>query len=142
MDKHFNDNWIITLYMGHVVNLRENWAPYKAASTALKNTLKLTVQITILNSYEFHAIEQSGKKIAWPANLPLYAGYLPHPPHPAQAVAELAKEHVISFGECEQELMAFLTEGVLIKVLARGVRGVRGRGVESKHPTSTWCESC
>ena len=64
------------------------------------------------------------------------------PPHPAQAVAELAKEHVISFGECEQELMAFLKEGVLIKVLARGVRGVRGRGVESKHPTSTWCESC
>ena len=46
VDKHFNDNWIITLYMGHVVNLRKNWAPYKAASTALKNSLKLTVQIT------------------------------------------------------------------------------------------------
>ena len=44
VDKHFNDNWIITLYMGHVVNLREHWAPYKAATTALKNTLKLTVR--------------------------------------------------------------------------------------------------
>ena len=45
---------------------------------------------------------------------------LPHTHFPApsslQAVAELAKDHVISFGECEKELMGFLKEGVLIKV--------------------------
>ena len=70
--------------------------------------------------------------------------YLRHLPHPAQAVAELAKEHVISFGECEKELMAFLKEGVLIKVLGTGSktrgRGGQGRGSSPMRPCR--CEYC
>jgi WASH complex subunit strumpellin len=40
VDKHFNDNWITTVYMGWTVNLREAWSPYAAARDALKNTLQ------------------------------------------------------------------------------------------------------
>lgn len=38
VDKHFPDNWIITIYMGLTVNLMDAWDPYKAAKTALNNT--------------------------------------------------------------------------------------------------------
>ncbi|XP_071483871.1 WASH complex subunit 5-like [Diadema antillarum] len=41
VDKHFPDNWVITVYMGIVVNLADAWDPYKAAKTALNNTLDL-----------------------------------------------------------------------------------------------------
>jgi len=39
VDKHFPDNWVISIYMGNTVNLYDAWAPYKAATTALNNTL-------------------------------------------------------------------------------------------------------
>ncbi|XP_065890140.1 WASH complex subunit 5-like [Dysidea avara] len=39
VDKHFPDNWVIAMYMGITVNLCEAWEPYKAARTALNNTL-------------------------------------------------------------------------------------------------------
>ena len=39
VDKHFSDNWLIPFYMGFTVDLSEAWAPYKAARTALNNTL-------------------------------------------------------------------------------------------------------
>eukprot|EP00941_MAST-03F_sp_MAST-3F-sp1_P002473 g2473.t1 len=39
VDKHFNDNWIITVYMGWVINLREVWVRYPSAHDALRNTL-------------------------------------------------------------------------------------------------------
>ncbi|KAJ1470741.1 WASH complex, subunit strumpellin [Baffinella frigidus] len=57
VDKHFSDNWVISFYMGllsarvtghadaeancprFVVDLSVMWEPYKAAHTALKNTL-------------------------------------------------------------------------------------------------------
>ncbi|XP_020897630.1 WASH complex subunit 5 [Exaiptasia diaphana] len=42
VDKHFPDNWVISTYMGIVVNLVEAWEPYKAAKTALNNTLDNT----------------------------------------------------------------------------------------------------
>ena len=41
VDKHFNDNWIISVHMGWVVNLSEEWGRYRAARDALKNTLAL-----------------------------------------------------------------------------------------------------
>ncbi|ELU12274.1 hypothetical protein CAPTEDRAFT_155968 [Capitella teleta] len=41
VDKHFPDNWVINVYMGITVNLLDAWAPYKAAATALNNTLEL-----------------------------------------------------------------------------------------------------
>eukprot|EP00039_Didymoeca_costata_P019334 m.337103 g.337103 ORF g.337103 m.337103 type:complete len:1151 (+) comp18047_c0_seq1:185-3637(+) len=39
VDKHFPDNWVISVYMGIIVDLVEAWEPYKAARTALNNTL-------------------------------------------------------------------------------------------------------
>eukprot|EP01137_Pigoraptor_chileana_P023452 Opistho-2@89740 len=40
VDKHFPDNWIVSVYMGTTVNLMEVWEPYKAASKALNNTVE------------------------------------------------------------------------------------------------------
>ncbi len=37
VDKHFCDNWVLPLYMGHLVDLSVEWAPYKAASDALNS---------------------------------------------------------------------------------------------------------
>lgn len=42
VDKHFPDNWVISVYMGMTVNLLDAWHPYKAAMTALNNTLSVT----------------------------------------------------------------------------------------------------
>lgn len=42
VDKYFPDNWVISIYMGITVNLAEAWEPYKAAKTALNNTLDLS----------------------------------------------------------------------------------------------------
>ncbi|XP_037022641.1 WASH complex subunit 5 isoform X2 [Artibeus jamaicensis] len=41
VDKYFPDNWVISIYMGITVNLADAWEPYKAAKTALNNTLDL-----------------------------------------------------------------------------------------------------
>ncbi len=35
--KHFNDNWVISVYMGVPADLSEDWAPYRAAREALVN---------------------------------------------------------------------------------------------------------
>ena len=40
VDKHFPDNWVISVYMGVTVNLCDAWEPYKAARLALNNTLE------------------------------------------------------------------------------------------------------
>lgn len=37
VDKHFNDNWVITTYMGVVVDLTVEWALYPAAKSAIEN---------------------------------------------------------------------------------------------------------
>lgn len=42
VDKYFNDNWIIATYMGYVVDLTIEWAPYPAARTALQNTINVS----------------------------------------------------------------------------------------------------
>jgi WASH complex subunit strumpellin len=39
VDKHFSENWIITIYMGYVVDLSEQWKGYKSAKKALDNVL-------------------------------------------------------------------------------------------------------
>ncbi|XP_054154297.1 WASH complex subunit 5-like isoform X2 [Oppia nitens] len=39
VDKCFADNWIISMYMGFVANLVEEWDPYKSAKLALNNTI-------------------------------------------------------------------------------------------------------
>ncbi|GFW82443.1 WASH complex subunit 5 [Trichonephila clavipes] len=39
VDKFFPDNWVVSIYMGMVVNLVDAWEPYKAAKQALCNTV-------------------------------------------------------------------------------------------------------
>jgi WASH complex subunit strumpellin len=40
VDKHFPDNWVVSIYMGFTVDLIEVWEPYRAAKTALNNTIE------------------------------------------------------------------------------------------------------
>ncbi|KAI1284886.1 hypothetical protein HDE_12453 [Halotydeus destructor] len=40
VDKFFPDNWIVSVYMGTIVNLIDAWEPYKAAKQALNYTLE------------------------------------------------------------------------------------------------------
>lgn len=40
VDKYFPDNWVISLYMGFTVNIVESWEAFKAAKSALNNTLE------------------------------------------------------------------------------------------------------
>lgn len=40
VDRFFPDNWVISIYMGTVINLYDWWSSYKAARTALNNTLE------------------------------------------------------------------------------------------------------
>ncbi|KAJ1461470.1 WASH complex, subunit strumpellin [Pelagophyceae sp. CCMP2097] len=39
VDKHFADNWILPVYMGHLVDLSLEWKGYGAANAALQNVL-------------------------------------------------------------------------------------------------------
>lgn len=39
VDRYFNDNWIISMYMGTVVDLSVEWEKYESAVKALNNTL-------------------------------------------------------------------------------------------------------
>ena len=39
VDKHFNDNWVIPVFMGRVVDLSVEWSSYPAAKAALENVL-------------------------------------------------------------------------------------------------------
>ena len=40
VDRFFPDTWVISVYMGIVIDLRDWWNPYKAAKAALNNTLE------------------------------------------------------------------------------------------------------
>lgn len=50
VDKFFSDNFVINIYMGIIVNLIEAWEPFKAAKSALNNTLE-SVNLKKLSSY-------------------------------------------------------------------------------------------
>lgn len=39
-DKFFHDNWVISIYIGEIVNLIEAWSPYKAARESLSQLLE------------------------------------------------------------------------------------------------------
>ncbi|KAL5456944.1 hypothetical protein EMCRGX_G034172 [Ephydatia muelleri] len=62
VDKHFPDNWVISMYMGITVNLCEAWEPYKAAKTALNNTL-LPGNIQQLSSRGFGRVPLVSKQV-------------------------------------------------------------------------------
>jgi len=40
-DKYFPDNWIITYYLGFTVDLSQVWEPFKAARSAIQNTMAM-----------------------------------------------------------------------------------------------------
>ncbi|OQV24357.1 WASH complex subunit strumpellin [Hypsibius exemplaris] len=50
VDKHFADNWVVSTYMGNLVNLLDAWEPYRAARGALANTIDVNVVKTWANS--------------------------------------------------------------------------------------------
>jgi WASH complex subunit strumpellin len=47
VDKYFNDNWIIAIYMGQVIDLTVEWMNYPAARTAIENVITPTIVKTI-----------------------------------------------------------------------------------------------
>ena len=51
VDKFFADNFVISVYMGTIVNLVEHWDPYKAAKAALNNTLDIKNVRLISNKF-------------------------------------------------------------------------------------------
>eukprot|EP01126_Amoeba_proteus_P045763 TRINITY_DN5142_c0_g1_i4.p1 TRINITY_DN5142_c0_g1~~TRINITY_DN5142_c0_g1_i4.p1 ORF type:complete len:921 (-),score=205.68 TRINITY_DN5142_c0_g1_i4:85-2847(-) len=42
VDRHFPDNWVITVYLGFTVDLMYEWVPYNAAALALANTTEIS----------------------------------------------------------------------------------------------------
>ena len=40
VDKHLSHSWVLPFYMGFIVDLSVMWEPYKAAMTALNNTVE------------------------------------------------------------------------------------------------------
>jgi WASH complex subunit strumpellin len=42
VDKHFPDNWVITYYLGFTIDLSIAWDGYRAAKSALSNTIQLS----------------------------------------------------------------------------------------------------
>lgn len=55
VDKYFNDNWVIATYMGQIVDLFVEWAPYAAAKAALDN---------VLNATQVKALAEANAKLA------------------------------------------------------------------------------
>ena len=51
VDRFFPDNWVISIYMGILINLQDWWIPYKAARTALNNTLETSNVKKIAQTY-------------------------------------------------------------------------------------------
>jgi len=63
VDKHFSDNWVISFYMGFVVDLSIMWEPYKAAMAALKNTLDAK-HVKDIHEAQVHQIVKSHDQLA------------------------------------------------------------------------------
>lgn len=58
VDKHFNDNWVITTYMGQIFDLTVEWAGYPAAVSALNNVITVSF-VKKLNDRNAAAITKS-----------------------------------------------------------------------------------
>jgi WASH complex subunit strumpellin len=58
VDRFFPDNWVISIHMGMVINLQDAWEPYRAARTALTNT------VDVVNvKQQVHHHEENLKKV-------------------------------------------------------------------------------
>lgn len=51
VDKYFPDNWVVSVYMGITINLVDAWEPYKAAKTALANTIEMSNVRTFISRF-------------------------------------------------------------------------------------------
>ncbi|CAG9761136.1 unnamed protein product [Ceutorhynchus assimilis] len=51
VDKYFPDNFIISVYMGFIINLAESWDNFKSAHLALNNTLQIANLKNYANNY-------------------------------------------------------------------------------------------
>lgn len=56
VDKHFNDNWVISTYMGHIVDLAVEWAVYPAAKQAIENVIN-TAYVKQMNEKNVKSIQ-------------------------------------------------------------------------------------
>lgn len=63
VDKFFADNFVISVYMGTIVNLIEHWDPYKAAKAALSNTMDVKNVRTVAGQFR-NEISELNPKIA------------------------------------------------------------------------------
>lgn len=57
-DRYFNDNWVIAIYMGRLVDLTVAWSPYVAAKSALENVISLN-SVKNLNERNLRLINKS-----------------------------------------------------------------------------------
>ncbi|XP_051156223.1 WASH complex subunit 5 isoform X2 [Leptopilina boulardi] len=57
VDRFFPDTWAISVYMGIVIDLWDWWAPYKAARSALNNTLEIN-NVKIISQKHGQAMEK------------------------------------------------------------------------------------
>ncbi len=63
VDKFFADNFVLSVYMGTIVNLVEQWEPYRAAKAALANTLELKNVRSVAASHRA-ALQELNPKLA------------------------------------------------------------------------------
>ena len=56
-DKNFNENWVISIYMGYTIDISEYWKEFKAANEALKLTLSSDSLVDLRKKYDLLLIE-------------------------------------------------------------------------------------
>ena len=57
VDRFFPDNWVISIHMGMVINLQDAWEPYRAARTALANTIDVVNVKHQVKRHEEHLLK-------------------------------------------------------------------------------------
>ena len=64
VDKHFNDNWVISIYMGYTIDIQDYWKEFKAANKALEFCLDETMlkEIKTKNYNKLKDMTQQVKK--------------------------------------------------------------------------------
>lgn len=61
VDKHFSDNWVISLYMGYTVDILDYWKDFKAAKNALAITISEEAVRNIKKNYYLKLLELNDK---------------------------------------------------------------------------------
>lgn len=96
VSKHFNDNWVVPLYMGRVVDLVVEWEPYPAAHEALQDEALRVRRISPHHTRPH--VHCHLTRVLWP--------------QPA-TIQQLLQRHQQMFAKSERRLAHLLTEGVL-----------------------------